>query len=221
MSKGEQTRQRIIEQAAPIFNQRGYEGCSINQIMAATGLEKGGIYRHFESKEELAAEAFDYAWTIASTRRRRHLEGIPNHVDRLKQYVANFAERSTFPGGCPLLNTAVDSDNGNPVLREKVRKAFRNWKSLLETILTEGIAAGTVRPTIDPAKAASILIAGLEGGMFLSRIERNDQGLRDALEFLDTYLETQIRNPTPKSRKKILTSNNVLLFLLSLSLLSS
>ena len=55
MSKGQLTRQRIIAQAAPLFNQRGYEGCSINDVMAATGLEKGGIYRHFESKEELAA----------------------------------------------------------------------------------------------------------------------------------------------------------------------
>jgi TetR/AcrR family transcriptional repressor of nem operon len=211
MRKGEATRQRIIEQAAPLFNQRGYEGCSLNDIMSATGLEKGGIYRHFESKEELAAEAFDYAWSVASARRRQSLEGIPNHVDRLKQYVANFVHRSTYPGGCPLLNTAVDSDNGNPILRERVRKALRSWKSLIEAILTEGIAAGTVRPGIDPAKASSILIAGLEGGMFLSRIERTDRGLRDALEFLDAWLESEIRNPVRnplqnKARKPILSA---------------
>jgi TetR/AcrR family transcriptional repressor of nem operon len=196
MRKGEATRQHIIAQAAPLFNQRGYEGCSLNDIMAATGLEKGGIYRHFESKEELAAEAFDFAWSLAFARRSQSLEGIPNHVDRLKQYIANFVQRSGFPGGCPLLNTAVDSDNGNPVLREKVRRALRSWKSLLEAILTEGIAAGTVRPGIDPAKVSSILIAGLEGGMLLSRIERTDRALRDALEFLDAWLESEVRNPT-------------------------
>ncbi len=202
MRKGEATRQRIIEQAAPLFNQRGYEGCSLNDIMSATGLEKGGIYRHFESKEELAAEAFDYAWGVASARRRQSLEGIPNHVDRLKQYVANFVHRSTYPGGCPLLNTAVDSDNGNPILRERVRKALRSWKSLIESILTEGIAAGTVRPGIDPARASSILIAGLEGGMFLSRIENTDRGLRDALEFLDSWLDAEIRNPLQNKARK-------------------
>jgi len=203
MTKGEETRQRIIEQAAPLFNQRGYEGCSLQDIMDATGLEKGGIYRHFESKEELAAEAFDFAWTVTSAKRRRSLSDIPDHVDCLKRYIANFVERSGFPGGCPLLNTAVDSDNGNPVLREKVRKALRSWKELLEKILNDGIAAGTVRPNIDPCKVASILIAGLEGGMLISRIERNDRGLRDALEFLDSYLETQIRQPAAKHHKKI------------------
>jgi TetR/AcrR family transcriptional repressor of nem operon len=65
MTKGEQTRRRIVEAAAPIFNIRGYEGASLSELMAATGLKKGGIYRHFSSKEELAAEAFDYTWAAA------------------------------------------------------------------------------------------------------------------------------------------------------------
>ena len=74
MRKGAATRPRIIAQAAPVFNQRGFSGCSMQDLMDATGLEKGGIYRHFESKEELAAEAFDYAWTFATTQRRQNLE---------------------------------------------------------------------------------------------------------------------------------------------------
>src|ERR1700678_1948300 len=65
MTKGEQTRRRIVEAAAPIFNKRGYEGASLSELMEATGLKKGGIYRHFSSKEELAAEAFDYTWEAA------------------------------------------------------------------------------------------------------------------------------------------------------------
>ncbi len=64
MRKGEQTRQDIIRKAAPIFNQKGYDGAALSDLMRATGLEKGGIYRHFSSKEALAAEAFD--WTMES-----------------------------------------------------------------------------------------------------------------------------------------------------------
>ena len=67
MTKGEQTRRKIVEAAAPIFNKRGYEGSSLNDLMEATGLKKGGIYRHFSSKEELAAEAFDYTWEAPGT----------------------------------------------------------------------------------------------------------------------------------------------------------
>ena len=65
MTKGEQRRRKIVEAAAPIFNKRGYEGSSLSELMEATGLKKGGIYRHFASKEELAAEAFDYTWETA------------------------------------------------------------------------------------------------------------------------------------------------------------
>ena len=195
MSKGQQTRERIIAEAAAIFNQRGYEGCSIQAIMEATGLEKGGIYRHFESKDELAAEAFDYAWTVASTKRHQNLDAIPNHADRLKQHIANFVTRSGLPGGCPLLNTAVDSDNGNPVLRDRVRKALRNWKDMLSQILEEGVKAGTIQPGIDASAAANRIVGGLEGAMLISRIEHNDQALRQALKDLDTYVESGLRSP--------------------------
>jgi TetR/AcrR family transcriptional repressor of nem operon len=193
MSKGDETRQRIIEQAAPIFNQRGYEGCSIQAIMDATGLEKGGIYRHFESKEELAAEAFDYAWTFSSTRRRRNIEGITDHADRIKQYIANFVTGTGLPGGCPLLNTAVDSDNGNPVLRERVRKALKNWQATLRSILEAGMTAGTIREDVEIGAVANHIIGGLEGAMLISRIERNDQALRQALVYLDGYVDSQLR----------------------------
>jgi len=44
MTKGELTRKRIVEAAAPIFNRCGYEGSSLNALMEATGLKKGGIY---------------------------------------------------------------------------------------------------------------------------------------------------------------------------------
>ena len=61
MTKGENTRREIVEKAAPLFNQKGFEGTSLSDLMRVTGLQKGGIYRHFSSKEELAGEAFDYA----------------------------------------------------------------------------------------------------------------------------------------------------------------
>ena len=204
ISKGQLTRQRIIAAAATIFNQYGYEGGCLKDIMVATGLEKGGIYRHFESKEELAAEAFDYAWNFTLSKRRIHLDSIPNHADKIKQHIANFVERAGLPGGCPLLNTAVDSDNGNPVLRDRVRKALRNWKLMLGTLIEDGIQAGTVRPDSDACAVANRIIGNLEGAMLIGRIERTDQALRQTLAELDQYVDTSLRQPVGpiKSRRK-------------------
>src|SRR6201990_2910430 len=107
MSKGELTRRRIVAQAAPIFNQKGFAGTALSDLMQATGLEKGGIYRHFDSKQELAGEAFDHAWKLAMDRRFEAIDEIPNAVDRLRKFVWNFRKRRSglVAGGCPLLNT--------------------------------------------------------------------------------------------------------------------
>src|SRR4029077_13391890 len=138
MTKGEQTRRSIVEAAAPIFNKHGYEGSSLNDLMEATGLKKGGIYRHFASKEELAAEAFDYTWEAAWNARLLHVDEKANGIEKLKQLIANFAEhRSPVAGGCPILNTAIDADDGNPVRRARVAKALRSWVSRLQVIVEQ------------------------------------------------------------------------------------
>jgi TetR/AcrR family transcriptional repressor of nem operon len=197
MRKGEQTRQEIIRKAAPIFNQQGYDGAALSDLMKATGLEKGGIYRHFSSKQELAAEAFDYAWQETFASRIHDLDTISNTVDRLKQLVANFVERrGVIPGGCPLLNTAIDTDDGNSVLRERARKALRGWRSYLISVIGTGIKAREIRPRIDAKESATLIISSLEGAIMLCRLERTNEALRGVQAHLDHYLETEVRVPS-------------------------
>src|ERR1700676_2346341 len=145
--KGEATRQDIIRKAAPIFNRKGYSGAALSDLMRATGLEKGGIYRHFESKEELAGDAFDHAWKVAIDARSEGTEEVPNAVDPLKQIVRTFRDRSTglVPGGCSLLSTAIDSDDGNPKLRAKARQALSSLLDRLQSIAEEGQRRGEGR----------------------------------------------------------------------------
>src|ERR1700722_17650527 len=163
MRKGEQTRQEIIRKAAPIFNQRGYDGAALSDLMRATGLEKGGIYRHFESKQQLAEEAFDYSWKLAIDARFEGTQEIANAVDRLKLFVRNFRDRRAglVPGGCPLLNTAIDADDGRPELRRKARRALDSWRDRLQTTAEEGKQRGEVRSAIDSAELATLMVSTL------------------------------------------------------------
>ena len=193
--KGEQTRQDIIRKAAPIFNQKGYDGAALSDLMRATGLEKGGIYRHFESKEELAGDAFDHAWGVAMEARFEGTEEIPNTVDRLKQIVRNFRDRRTglVPGGCPLLNTAIDSDDGNPRLRAKARQALGSLLDRLQSISEEGRRRGEVRADVDSAKLATLIASTLEGSIMVSRLQKKDEPRDLAIRHLEEYLETAVR----------------------------
>ena len=202
MRKGEKTRQEIIRKSAPIFNQRGYDGAALSDLMRATGLEKGGIYRHFESKQQLAGEAFDYAWKIALDTRFEGTEEIPNAVDRLKQIVRNFRDRRAglVPGGCPLLNTAIDSDDGNPQLRARARRALSSWLERLRSIAEEGRRRGEVRSDVDSEELATLIVSMLEGSLMVSCLERKDGPLDLVSRYLEEYLETKVRTQEPKTR---------------------
>ena len=202
MRKGEQTRQEIIRKAAPLFNQRGYEGAALSDLMQATGLEKGGIYRHFDSKQQLAEEAFDYAWRQALDTRFEGTQQIANAVDRLKQIIRNFGDRTAglVPGGCPLLNTAIDSDDGNPALRRKARRALSSWLSRLRWIIEEGQRSGEIRRDVNSRELPTLIVGALEGSLMVSRLLRND-GPRDvACRHLEEYLETSVRVKESKKR---------------------
>src|SRR5215469_2649935 len=202
MSKGDQTRERIITKAAELFNQRGLEGTSMADLMEATGLEKGGIYRHFASKEAVAAEAFDYAWEEAFQERVRDLGSISGSVDRLKRLITNFVERrSSIPGGCPLLNTAVESDDGNPVLRERARHALGKWQELIVSIIREGIERREIRSGVDPNRLATLIISSLEGALMMSRLERSRDALLVARSHLEDFLEKEVRARGQRTRR--------------------
>jgi TetR/AcrR family transcriptional repressor of nem operon len=194
-TKGQQTRCEIVEKAAPLFNKKGFEGTSLSDLMRATGLKKGGIYRHFSSKEELATAAFDYSWGKAVEERLDGVAGVADCVGRLKKMIDNFVELRSglVSGGCPLMNTAVESDDGNALLRRKALKALQSWSTRLSQITTEGIEKGHVNPRIDPLKLSHQIIASLEGALLISRLRNNNETLQDMRRQLHSYLEQNVR----------------------------
>ncbi len=193
MSKGEQTRERILARTAQLFNLQGYSGSSLADIMRETGLEKGGIYNHFSSKEQLAVEAFDYAIGLVQQRVRQVLAGKRNAIERLLAIITVFQAMIEDPlvvGGCPILNTAIEADDANEVLRDRARGAMDNWRDTIQRIVSRGIERQEIRPEIDADEVASILIATLEGAIMLSNLYKNPVHIRRAARHMAGYIET-------------------------------
>ena len=165
----------------------------MSDLMAATGLEKGGIYRHFSSKEELAAEAFDYASKSTFETRMQDVERVPNSIEKLKRFIANFVNgRSAVPGGCPLLNTAIEAHDGNPLLRERARAAWRHLRDALAEIIAAGRDRKEIRSDVNAKEVATLIISSLEGALVITRLERNKEALLTARSHLERYLETDL-----------------------------
>jgi len=193
-TKAERTREFIIEKAAPIFNKKGYAGTSMNDIMEATGLAKGGIYGNFKSKDEIAAAAFEYSYN-------RLKEDIgakvgPKKTSREKlfailQYYRNYTVSPPIEGGCPLMNTGVDADDSYPFLKQKAKEALHEMLHVLQRILKKGVEAGEIRPGIEIKKEAEIIYAQIEGAIMMAKVADDVTMLNRMLDNLKEYMKQQ------------------------------
>jgi TetR/AcrR family transcriptional regulator, transcriptional repressor for nem operon len=195
MGKGEQTRAMILARVAPLFNQQGYFGSSLSDIMQQTGLEKGGIYNHFKSKEQLALEAFDYSYAILDQRIRMALAGKKHAIERLSALLTYFQELADDPpiaGGCPILNTAIEADDAEPALRDRARGAMDELRSTVRRIISKGIERGEVRPGVDVETWATVMIATLEGAVMLSNLYQDTIHMHRAVEHMRHCIERDL-----------------------------
>jgi TetR/AcrR family transcriptional regulator, transcriptional repressor for nem operon len=192
VSKGARTREQVIEQAAALFNQHGYHGASISDVMAATGLKKGGIYRHFTSKDELAMEAFAFAVDKMRERFDEALAGADTALERLLAIVSVYARIPSdppVPGGCPILNAAIESDDGNPELKAEAQRVLSDLKRALRAIVRQGQEQGELRTDLDLDAFANVFIAQLEGAVMLSKLFGSQGPMRHTVAHLTSWLE--------------------------------
>lgn len=191
MPKAQQTKQQIIEQAAILFNQNGYVGTSIAEIMRLTGLGKGTIYSHFSNKDEIAIAAFDYTLNEIIQAVMHNVEQQDTAIDRLTAFVDTFRGFTTQPigvGGCPILNTAVESDDTHPALRLHVQQAVNQILALVGSILELGIRQGEIVATTDIEQVSTVIFATIEGAIMISKLYGNDLYLDRAIAHLRQYI---------------------------------
>ncbi|UNK18439.1 TetR/AcrR family transcriptional regulator [Paenibacillus sp. N3/727] len=192
MEKGEKTRKYIIAKAAELFNQKGYSGSSLSDITELTGIKKGGIYRHFSNKDEIAYEAFSYAGSIVGAQLAHAINQQETASGKLLAYLhvyENVVEAPPFIGGCPLLNTAIESDDCHPGLRERAQQALIGTLESHKRIISEGIQSGEFKADLDIDALATFALSIMEGGIMMSKLEGNNRHIRMNIKSFATYLK--------------------------------
>ncbi len=190
--KSSNRRQAILASAAPIFNRYGFSGTSINDILEATELEKGGLYNHFASKEELALASFDYAYKQVDAYFTKALAGTESGLPRLLAYLHAFEryiERPVVTGGCPIANGVVEADDALPFLRERVTQALSRMRTHVVRNLERGREKGHFAAELDAESAADFIIAALEGALLVSRGLRSRLHARRVVGTLRAWIE--------------------------------
>lgn len=179
LTKAEKTRLHIIEKAAPLFNTKGYAATSMADILEVTGLAKGGIYGNFESKDEIAAECF--SWSYEKVRGSvsymvRQENTSEEKLYAILRFYHNYTINPTVEGGCPILNTAIESDDAYPFLKKRAKAAMNEMLGSLVRIIANGKQHGEFRKNIHPEKKAELIWALIEGGIMMSKIQ-DDPGI--------------------------------------------
>ncbi|MBN8821972.1 MULTISPECIES: TetR/AcrR family transcriptional regulator [unclassified Spirosoma] len=196
LSKAERTRQFIIETTAGIFNTKGYAGTSLSDLTEATGLTKGSIYGNFGSKEEVALACFDYNLSKINQVIQQRLAQETTFHRKLLVYAQIYHKYSGMPfpeGGCPILNTAIDADDTNNLLKDKAAKAIEAWKKRLVDLIRGGIDAGEFKPDIAPEQTALSMIALIEGGIMIAKATNNPSSLAKVLKTVE-FLVDQLKS---------------------------
>lgn len=178
-----------MENASEVFRRRGFNGCSVQDIVEAAGVPKGSFYNHFESKEALAIEAL-----------RRYLasldvglldRGSGRPLERLRAHLEDQVartERTGLANGCMLGNFTTELAGSSEAVRNEVNVAFQAWSRAVASVLAEAQRAGELAARHDPVALADYIIDGLEGASLRTKASEKRRTLEEFVDITFTVL---------------------------------
>jgi TetR/AcrR family transcriptional repressor of nem operon len=202
----ERTRAKILKAAGKVFRRHGYHAAGLDKVMEEAGLTAGAFYAHFDSKQELLAEALKHAAVEVRGVREPGLEGLSGEewFDAFLSRYLSLSHRRQIEDGCPM-----------PALVSEVSRADESVKQSFETIVRElvGKLASHARDdgcAVDSASANERALAAISmcvGGLAMARAVQ-DEGLADQIiescrKLAQGILQTAepAREPDRQSRK--------------------
>ena len=191
LTKAEKTKQFILETAVPLYNEKGIAGVNIDDVLEATKLTKGCLYGHFEGKDDLSEQVIDLALKMVSDKIRTEVYKGKTTKAKIFAFLDFYKNpiETYISGGCPIFNTAVQTDDNYPFIKEKVAKVFRTGQQELAALLQYGIENGEFSHKLDPVVFAFKLVASVEGGIVMCRVMDTAKPMQGLIKSLKTELE--------------------------------
>jgi AcrR family transcriptional regulator len=154
------SRQEILRTAARLFQQRGYDATSMNDVAAALKLSKGGLYHHFQSKDEILFEIMNHAMEITQQRVLDPVRGIADPEERLRALIRLHIEVVLSPRDREITVMLHENHPLPPALRKRINSRKKDYIHFLENLMREvqGKAQHQARTKVTPRAAAFALL---------------------------------------------------------------
>ncbi|GIF71616.1 TetR/AcrR family transcriptional regulator [Asanoa siamensis] len=200
MGRTSDARDKILEAAKVLIEQRGYSALGVAEICATAGVPKGSFYYFFESKQALALTVIDEHWAAQRAQWLAALDGPGDPLRRLRTLFEATEEvqragqrRSGVVVGCLFGNLALELSNQAEEIRTRLQEIFEAQIDLIERVVVEAKEAGLAGAGVDTREAARSIVAQIEGRVLLAKL-LNDPTALDTLwrNSLDMLQATQV-----------------------------
>jgi AcrR family transcriptional regulator len=176
-TKGERTRQAILDVAAALATEEGLEPLSIGRLAEATEMSKSGLFAHFGSKEELQLATVDHAASLFAAEVIAPAREAPRGLARvwaLCDQMIDYAERQVFPGGCFFAATSAEFNNRPGLVRDRIAEMVQTWLSYLEHAVEQAQQAGELHQALSAREIAFQLDAFAQAANTQYQLFRDD-----------------------------------------------
>ena len=195
-TKGNLTRQNIIEESIQLFSVKGYFHTSIADIVEATGLTKGGLYGHFRSKEDIWNAVYDECARIWKSIVFNGVRDISDPLARVERVIENsmrdYLGADVFEGGCFHFNMLVELSGQSPAMTKQVLQGFKSFTDLLHSWLEEAEEKGMLQDGLDLYEVANFIVISINGAGPLYSSSKNPDVWKQTMSQLRLYL-TQLK----------------------------
>jgi AcrR family transcriptional regulator len=192
-TKGQRTRNSILEVAAALATEEGLDPLSIGRLAEATQMSKSGLFAHFGSKEELQLATVEHAAKLFVAEVIDPARSAPKGLARvwaLCDHMIGYAERQVFPGGCFFAATSFEFNNRPGPVRDRIEEMIRSWLSYLEHAVEQAQEAGELDPTTSARAIAFQLDAFAQASNAQYQLFRDPQVFGDARRAVRDRLES-------------------------------
>lgn len=188
-SKGEQTKQRILEAASQMLWKSSYHSLRIDKVVAQAKVNKASFYQYFKNKEQMAIDGLDhmfvrtkaYAFEGSFQSTKHPIERLETIFSRIYQVHVELKESEGKTPGCPFLNLGNELATDNEDVRKKVQRIFTEFSHYHQRIYEDALAQNLTQ-TQWPADVIGRQIQGiLNGAMASAKIRNQPDDILEAL----------------------------------------
>jgi TetR/AcrR family transcriptional regulator, cholesterol catabolism regulator len=172
------SRQEILRTAARLFQQRGYDATSMNDVAAALKLSKGGLYHHFPSKDEMLFHIMNHALDITEERVVKVVRATQGPDERLRVLIRLHIEVVLSPGDREITVMLHENHPLSPSLRKQINLRKKEYIHFVEGLISDVQRAKGSKGTVSP-RAAALALLGMINWIYQwykpeGRLQAND-----------------------------------------------